>query len=842
MVSNKNIFCVSNPAKILDGLWWMINQSGIDLTNMLIFLPNRRAVRSVEKMIVDRVGHATLLPRLVPLGEGVEESDSDEENESGIVSGQERVVATAYLLSSIPTIKTISNALPVARTLITMQDYLENSGIDISDIDWTNLIDDKYAKHFQDKAQILSILARVQSDVFNNRDTETKRRNSDVYAWCDYVKNMPKDKSLVIVCGSTASVPVTRNLMSIIADQPNGRIILPGRISGRIEDFELDTHPYNSEYKFLSGVGVNMSDVQEIDVGPSHIKFMNTAFSNVYSDLGEYNLSNCHLIETMRESEEAAAAVEIAARAIADKKTVLVITPDAAGNQRLKTEFERRNIVADFSGGVPATMTAAGRAILNLFDDWIESGSHLFEEIYSANGFNLFDTVAEIVDKYAENFAPQFDIESSESVSVWTAIKKLSDCLADKKIGVSVVDARAFIADTLSSVRVRPPMNDSASVTVLGTIESRMQTADVVILTGLNEGMFPAMGYENPWLPWRISNQIGLPSPNHKVSLMALDFMNLSCGANVYWLRSKVSGGVQTQESRFISRVIVARGRFDTDVAIDILNVVRSRDVVESKPLRYDNPKPPADWSDVYVTSLELLIHNPYAFYVRHILRLRPMDDYWVGPDVRDFGTLVHATIENAPADVTEKWLSDDMDRRALEVLGQNNLIFYFWHRRFLEIAPIALQMLCDTAGALAEIEGVVNIAGRNVRARADRIWDGGVLDIKTGAAPSKKQLTDGTMPQLPLEAYMLQNHGFNFRTTCKSDMPIMQFLQLKSGAAQIIKYDIEETAMAINAAYSKVTDLFNMYSAGGAEYEYRRTGDAKYKEYDDFARADERD
>lgn len=88
----------------------------------------------------------------------------------------------------------------------------------------------------------------------------------------------------------------------------------------------------------------------------------------------------------------------------------------------------------------------------------------------------------------------------------------------------------------------------------------------------------------------------------------------------------------------------------------------------------------------------------------------------------------------------------------------------------------------------------------------------------------------------------MLQNHGFNFRTTCKSDMPIMQFLQLKSGAAQIIKYDIEETAMAINAAYSKVTDLFNMYSAGGAEYEYRRTGDAKYKEYDDFARADERD
>ncbi|MBQ7127612.1 MAG: hypothetical protein IJO18_01360, partial [Alphaproteobacteria bacterium] len=60
MVSNKNIFCVSNPAKILDGLWRIINDSGIDLTDTLIFLPNRRAVRSVEKMIVDKVGHATL--------------------------------------------------------------------------------------------------------------------------------------------------------------------------------------------------------------------------------------------------------------------------------------------------------------------------------------------------------------------------------------------------------------------------------------------------------------------------------------------------------------------------------------------------------------------------------------------------------------------------------------------------------------------------------------------------------------------------------------------------------------------------------------------------------------
>lgn len=46
----------------------------------------------------------------------------------------------------------------------------------------------------------------------------------------------------------------------------------------------------------------------------------------------------------------------------------------------------------------------------------------------------------------------------------------------------------------------------------MGTIESRMQTADVIILTGLNEGMFPGLGYENAWLPRDIAkNRFAVP-------------------------------------------------------------------------------------------------------------------------------------------------------------------------------------------------------------------------------------------------------------------------------------------------------------------------------------------
>ena len=50
-------------------------------------------------------------------------------------------------------------------------------------------------------------------------------------------------------------------------------------------------------------------------------------------------------------------------------------------------------------------------------------------------------------------------------------------------------------------------------------------------------------------------------------------------------------------------------------------------------------------------------------------------------------------------------------------------------------------------------------------------------------------------------------------------------------------KNDADNTAQMMNAAVDKVTELFNIYSAGNAPYEYRETGDDKYKQFDDLAR-----
>ena len=833
MALNKNIFYATNPAKITDALWHIMSISGVDISDMLIFLPSRRAVRSMEKYIAQKMGGVALLPTLVPLGDGIDDTDDIQSNYVGEISDEERLVVLAKLLSADANVATLSNALVLARDLMRMQDYLENEGIDASAINWAELVDEKYATHFQDKAKILNILSGFMPLYANGRMTKTQIRNYEIRNWINYLDRY----KLVVVCGSTASVPATADLMRAVAMKKHGRIILSGKISGRLQDFDLDTNPYNSEYKFLKSLDVKPNDVLPVDVGDSIIDFMNYAFGN---DCAKTNINtdlrHCHLLVCPNEASEAIAVAKIAQKSVADNKSVLVITPDAAGNQRIATAFKTFGVNADFSSGLSGAMTNTGRALLNMFDNWIDSKSMFFDKLYAQCNYSLFDTIAKIVDENLIAFKPDFIVDDSVSLQIWSGLKKISDALDNAGVRLSLQDARAFVADVLNSVSQRDAMQTDASVVVLGTIESRMQTADVVILTGLNDGMFPAQGYENAWLPKNIAKQIGLPSPNRKVSLQSLDFMNLSCGADVFWLRSSVAGGVQTTESRFLSRVIARCAQFDDVNGQNILQEIQKLDDVPYTSIRDIVPTPPADWSDVYVTDLEYLIHNPYAYYVKHILKLRVLDDYWVGPDARAFGTLVHQVIEKA-TDLRPDVLVAQMDALALEKLGYGSVQFHFWHKRFMEIAPVVANELSKIQNLKSEIDGGVKIAGRNVRARADIVWDGGVMDFKTGAVPSKKQLLDGNMPQLPLEAFILQSGGFRIRYTDVSCTPVIKFLQLKNNDVCVIEYDAQTTQMMINASVAKVTELFNMYSAGGAGYEYRDVNDRKYRQYDDFAR-----
>ena len=95
-------------------------------------------------------------------------------------------------------------------------------------------------------------------------------------------------------------------------------------------------------------------------------------------------------------------------------------------------------------------------------------------------------------------------------------------------------------------------------------------------------------------------------------------------------------------------------------------------------------------------------------------------------------------------------------------------------------------------------------------------------MDIKTGSAPTKKQLMEGTMPQIALEGFIMQNGGFPIKMKDVSITPILQFLQLKNNDLKLVEYADETAQEMIDNTVQKVKELFGQYSTDKvAEYEY---------------------
>jgi ATP-dependent helicase/nuclease subunit B len=180
------------------------------------------------------------------------------------------------------------------------------------------------------------------------------------------------------------------------------------------------------------------------------------------------------------------------------------------------------------------------------------------------------------------------------------------------------------------------------------------------------------------------------------------------------------------------------------------------------------------------VTEIGDLVRDPYTIYARHVLGLFPLDAIDADPGAAERGTVLHEALAAFARAYPEKMPPEGLAR--LLSLGDEAFESYkdfpgtvaVWRARFQRIARWFIgeenERRERIRKTLAEIRGRIEfpIEGEpfTLAARADRIdffADGsvGVLDYKTGAAPSFKEMQVGLAPQLPLEAAIARAGGF---------------------------------------------------------------------------------
>jgi ATP-dependent helicase/nuclease subunit B len=202
-------------------------------------------------------------------------------------------------------------------------------------------------------------------------------------------------------------------------------------------------------------------------------------------------------------------------------------------------------------------------------------------------------------------------------------------------------------------------------------------------------------------------------------------------------------------------------------------------------PARRPAPAPPAAARPrrLSPSSAAMLIADPYAFYVRQVLRLGPLPPLDEDPGPKDYGEIVHAVMARFLLALGRGWPGrgramaawDDAARRTLDGFGPRPSLLAFWRPRLARIGAHVVaaeeQARCTDGlvESLGEVQGALRLPlpGGEVElvARADRLdrfaegWR--VLDVKTGTAPTAAAVLAGTAPQLPLEAAILEGGGF---------------------------------------------------------------------------------
>jgi len=333
---------------------------------------------------------------------------------------------------------------------------------------------------------------------------------------------------------------------------------------------------------------------------------------------------------------------------------------------------------------------------------------------------------------------------------------------------------------------VRRPLRPGLRVRILGLLEARLTESDRVVLGGLVEGTWPPESNTDAWLSRPMRLDLGLDLPERRIGLTAHDFAQLLGAREVILSHAAKIAGTPTVPSRFIQRLAAvagARWKSAVERGDNYLAWARALDRPQRvAPAPQPAPKPPraARPTSLSVTEIEDWLRDPYTIYAKHILRLRPLDAVDTEPGAAERGTIIHAAIGEFTQRFAKALPADPA--RELMALGEPHFAALddfpearaFWWPRFVRIAHWFARWEVQRRAAItaisAEIRGEIDIPLskstfklRGIADRIERAADGRyvILDYKTGAARSEKQVRTGLAPQLTLEAAMLRQGGF---------------------------------------------------------------------------------
>ncbi|MDE3240900.1 MAG: double-strand break repair protein AddB, partial [Paracoccaceae bacterium] len=433
---------------------------------------------------------------------------------------------------------------------------------------------------------------------------------------------------------------------------------------------------------------------------------------------------------------------------------------------------------------------------------------------------------------------------------------------------MSAFDYDALFAAVLQDKPVRETETVHPDILIRGTIEARVTEAELVILGGLNDGIWPPIPAPDSWLNRQLRHQLGLLLPDRQIGLSAHDYQQAVTAREVVLSRAIRDAEAQTVQSRWLNRLMNLLAGLPERQGPAALEQMRERGhhwlrmaealdlpAAAVDPAPRPSPRPPvaARPRKLAVTGIQKLIRDPYAIYARYILRLKPLDPLHPGPDARLRGSVLHKILERFVNDRQDEDIAAAKARLltiADRVMAEEipwATAQRLWRARLARSADdfLALEARRPGTPCLTEGDGALQVSPLDftLTAKPDRIdmLDDGrlqIFDYKTGPLPTSKQ-QQVFDKQLLLEAAMAERGAFGALGPCAVDRTIYVSL-----GGEVKEAVIEITDEVTGKVWEELHRLLAAYARAGQGYTSRRAVERESfgGDYDHLARYGEWD
>jgi ATP-dependent helicase/nuclease subunit B len=396
---------------LVAGLIPRYREDRFGLARLTLLLPSQRAVRTITEAFVRASGAGLLLPRMVVVGDlDLDETLGPLLDPIGAGTDIPAAVDPTFRLLRLAALlrDELGDEAPGEAALIRQAKGMAQ-GIDrllVEGVRVEDMLDEsvvgvaaELSGHWQDATRLFAtIFARWQLELLALGKVDAPERRNRLLDHAAQSWKASPPAHPVIAAGVTSASPAVARLLRVVADMPDGGVILPdldlaldaavwdalgsaGGPDGAVfERGDVVTHPQYHLKLLLNRMGVARDEVEpwhRSGLSPAPPE-RSRAISNLFLppeasaawvslEAKDRRLSGVRVMESAHPEEEAQAIAVLVREALAEpERRVAVITPDRSLAARIVAHLSRWNVVADDTAGRPLPQTAAGRVLLQL--------------------------------------------------------------------------------------------------------------------------------------------------------------------------------------------------------------------------------------------------------------------------------------------------------------------------------------------------------------------------------------------------------------------------------------------------------------------------------------------